>query len=144
MSFETKVQHNIWDRDLNEVIKTINELTEGSDKFDWDKNWMWIRNGRCKYISIRIDMRDGAFVLVDRDGERISLEHLKFQYDYKDESKKPPKGGKDSKYDAIMLNKAKDALQDIMNSNHSGGGEGVFDTAAEALKEINEHLGIEC
>lgn len=33
----------------------------------------------AKYVSIKIDMRDGGFILMDRDGKRISLEEIKSQ-----------------------------------------------------------------
>ncbi len=42
--------------------------------------WMWWRNTKCKYISIRIDMRDGHCVLRDRDDNIISIEGLKEQH----------------------------------------------------------------
>ena len=34
----------------------------------------------CKYIEIRFDMRDGGFTLRNKEGERINLEQLKWQY----------------------------------------------------------------
>ena len=39
-------------------------------------NWTWASNQRCKYINIRIDMRDGAAVITDENGTKISVEHL--------------------------------------------------------------------
>ena len=140
MSFEDRVKHNIWDTDLDEVFKTIKEC-HGDDKFDMKADWLWIRNSRCKYISVRIDMRDGAFVLVDRAGERISLEHLKFQYK---EGESIPKYPKDSKFDGLMLERARTALAEIVDRNVPGGAEAVFDIAQEALDAINEHLGEGC
>lgn len=140
MSFEDKVSANIWDRNLTEVMEFINSATAGS-KFEV-KDWTWVRNSRCKYVSIRIDMRDGAFVLVDRGGERISLEHLKYQWE---EGKPEPQSyPKESKFDGLMLEKARKALAEIVDRNIPGGAEAVFDIAAEALKDINEHLGTTC
>lgn len=42
--------------------------------------WTWLLNIRCKYIDLRIDMRDGRCVLKDRDGQVITIEQLKNQY----------------------------------------------------------------
>ena len=44
------------------------------------EGWIWTKNSRCKYIDIRIDMRDGDFVLFDRSGQRISIEELEKQH----------------------------------------------------------------
>lgn len=41
--------------------------------------WDWVWNPRCKYINIRIDMRDGHCVIFDRDGKQITLEELQYQ-----------------------------------------------------------------
>lgn len=79
---ESKFYHNSWDENFDEVVSTIKELSK-----EGDFTWSWARNWACKYISIRIDMRDGAFVLVNRDGERISLEQLKYQYNGEDDDK---------------------------------------------------------
>jgi hypothetical protein len=45
-----------------------------------NKKWCWTRNTRCKYISLRIDMRDGKCILLDRNDEVLTLDELKFQY----------------------------------------------------------------
>jgi hypothetical protein len=87
--FEAKVERNIWHDlpELPEWISTIQELTSK------DSDWSWAKNHECKYIDIRIDMRDGGFVVLSRegdDGRRICLEHLKWQWkplkEYKNES----------------------------------------------------------
>ena len=39
-------------------------------------NWSWAGNSRCKYITIRIDMRDGAAVLRDGEGTEITVKQL--------------------------------------------------------------------
>lgn len=41
--------------------------------------WSWVWNPRCKYINLRIDMRDGHCVIFDRDGNRITLDELAHQ-----------------------------------------------------------------
>lgn len=48
--------------------------------------WSWARNWDCKYINLRFDMRDGGFVLTNSKDERICLEQLKWQYQFKKET----------------------------------------------------------
>lgn len=38
--------------------------------------WTWTNNPDCKYIDLRIDMRDGCAVISDRDGKQITLPKL--------------------------------------------------------------------
>lgn len=77
--FKAKVEANIWEENLDEVIAVIKDLSSRQDKGDFSWNW-----SRCKadvkYISLHIDMRDGGFQLLDRRGKRISLDELKSQY----------------------------------------------------------------
>lgn len=51
-------------------------MPDGATEYE---RWCWTSNSRCKYIGIRIDMRDGHGVLFDRDGNCISIEQLQFQ-----------------------------------------------------------------
>ena len=37
-------------------------------------------NTKCKYINLRIDMRDGHCLIFDKDNNPIELEDLLFQY----------------------------------------------------------------
>ena len=67
---DSLVEKNVWLTNLDETIALIKKLSAE------DSEWTWIRNSKCKYVDIRIDMRDGAFVLRDRDGNRISLKQL--------------------------------------------------------------------
>lgn len=60
--------------DINEVVKVI----EKSRKHNL--SWGWYRNTECKYISLRVDMRDGHCVLMDREDNVITLEALQYQY----------------------------------------------------------------
>lgn len=41
--------------------------------------WRWYYNTRCKYINLRIDMRDAHCLIQDRDGHSITLEQLQHQ-----------------------------------------------------------------
>jgi len=80
-----KMEKNIWENNFYEVVSVIKELSK-KHTFDKDGNyeknsnrWAWFKNSKCKYISLRIDMRDGGFIILDRDDNRISLEELKSQ-----------------------------------------------------------------
>lgn len=59
-----------------EVIKAVQQTIKDS----LSGRWWWAKNSRCKYIDIRIDMRDGKCVLMDRESQRISIEDLQKQY----------------------------------------------------------------
>jgi len=46
-----------------------------------DEDWSWLRNNRCKRLSVAIDTRQPDNVLVfDRDGKPITVEELLYQY----------------------------------------------------------------
>lgn len=83
MDFKDKVENNIWERpsNLQKLIDFVKEATK--ERFG---GWQWTRNSKCKYIDIRIDMRDGGFILLDRDRNRISFDDLKYQYKLGDEN----------------------------------------------------------
>ena len=68
-----KIEDNIWETNLDEVIAFVKEASQDHTK------WTWLSNSKCKYISLRFDMRDGAFVILDRDKNRITFEDLKKQ-----------------------------------------------------------------
>jgi hypothetical protein len=58
--------------DFGEVLDVLKERLA--------RRWMWYRNTRCKYVELRIDMRDGKCLIRDKDGNSIELDQLKFQY----------------------------------------------------------------
>ena len=58
--------------DLEEVVGWVRANLEG--------DWTWVANSHCKYIDIKIDMRDGKAILMDRHGNRISKEKFDYQY----------------------------------------------------------------
>lgn len=60
---------------LDEMVNEVKEVLKLVPSFEWS----WARNWACKYVNIRIDMRDGHAILVSRDG-RISREQLRYQY----------------------------------------------------------------
>lgn len=63
--------------DSKEVMKVLESSLEDGPL---DDSWHWGRNSECKYISIRIDMRNGRCLLKNRKGEPITLDDLKYQY----------------------------------------------------------------
>lgn len=71
-----RFKENFWEEGkFAEVTQWILENTK-----EQLTGWQWIKNSRCKYIELRIDMRDGGFIIKDRDGKRISFDQLKYQY----------------------------------------------------------------
>lgn len=70
ISLEEKIKTNTWDH-IKDVLPVIEDMRR--------KKWSWAMNSRCKYIELRIDTRDGGCIIMDRDGERISLDQLKRQ-----------------------------------------------------------------
>jgi hypothetical protein len=75
-----QIEANEWEKksDLDRIISLVKNLS-GETKFSMNDDWCWVKNNRCKYVSLRIDMRDGAFVLLDRHNERITIEELEKQ-----------------------------------------------------------------
>jgi hypothetical protein len=57
---------------LNDFIAVLNRITRNG--------WCWSKNARCKYVELRIDMRDGHCFISDRDGNDITLEELAYQH----------------------------------------------------------------
>ena len=45
-----------------------------------NEDWIWTRNVNCKYITLRIDTRDGKCVILDRNGAEIALSDVERQY----------------------------------------------------------------
>ena len=54
-----------------ELARWLGEVASGE--------WTWTRNSRCKYVTLRIDTRVGAYGLEDRDGKAITIEELTYQ-----------------------------------------------------------------
>lgn len=70
---KAKIERNEWETNIDEVLAFIKEAAADHVK------WSWIKNSKCKYVSLRFDMRDGAFVILDRDKNRITFGELKSQ-----------------------------------------------------------------
>ncbi len=77
-TYGEKVKANEWHEasDLQQILSVIRDIGELPSK-GW--HWTMSRSWRCKYIDLRIDMRDGGFILKDRNGTRISLDELRNQ-----------------------------------------------------------------
>ena len=45
-----------------------------------DGRWIWARNPKCKYVTLKIDTRRGAYAMEDRDGNPITLDDLLHQF----------------------------------------------------------------
>jgi len=67
-----RIEKNSWDHNLDQVVDTIKECL--------NSDWSWSANSDCKYVGIRIDMRNGGLVITNRGDQRISIEQLKYQY----------------------------------------------------------------
>lgn len=75
------------------ILKESPEVAEKSARNEWDGisdfidvwneqqrgKWSWPMNTRCKYVELRIDMRDGGCIIRDRHGVRISAAQLAYQ-----------------------------------------------------------------
>lgn len=73
--FEHMVESSVWQKNISEVIALIQELSA-----KYNPKWNWLNSPECKYISLKIDMRDGGFIIMDREGNRISVEQLSYQW----------------------------------------------------------------
>lgn len=40
------------------------------------QEWIWARNSRCKYVTLKTDTRRGAYAILDRDDNPIELDDL--------------------------------------------------------------------
>lgn len=85
MKNRDEFERNVWEdgKDLQTVIDFIKKKANRSDG-----DWEWFRNGNCKYVQIRVDMRDGHFILLDRLAKRITFDELKFQCRANNENKR--------------------------------------------------------
>lgn len=57
-----KVASNTWDN-LDDVIRIVRRMRAGT--------WAWMYNPDCKYLDLRVDMRDGGCLIRNRHGVRI-------------------------------------------------------------------------
>jgi hypothetical protein len=72
LTLKQKQAANVWDH-IDDALAVIELARAGK--------WHWCENSRCKYIDLRIDMRDGGCVIKDQDGNRIDPSELRKQLD---------------------------------------------------------------
>lgn len=70
MELEQKIETNTWDS-IDDFIAVLDQMRAG--------NWKWYANTKCKYVELRVDMRDGGCVIKDRNGNRIDPKDLAWQ-----------------------------------------------------------------
>lgn len=70
MDLQEKIETNTWDH-VGSVLPVLDAASKGE--------WSWLNNFKCKYLEIRIDMRDGGCIIRDRNGNRINPEDLAHQ-----------------------------------------------------------------
>jgi len=78
LDFEKERSHSVpgdW-IPIDGVMEVIQKMRENK--------WLWPFNSRCKYITLRLDMRDGHCVMRDRRGNIISLADLNRQANQND------------------------------------------------------------
>lgn len=84
LDFQTMLKENVW-HSASELRYAVDEILKlAQDLRPWSVRWLWSHHpdwNKVKYIKIKIDMRDGGFVIQDDSGSRISLEHLAKQRD---------------------------------------------------------------
>lgn len=71
MDLKEKIETNTWDH-LDAFLKVYKQMKEGK--------WTWVKNMDCKYVELRVDMRDGGCILMNRRGKRIDPKDLEYQY----------------------------------------------------------------
>ena len=79
LSLVEKEKQNVWDH-IDDFMEVYDKMQKGE--------WSWSRNIGCKYVNLRVDMRDGGCI-ISIDGQRISPEFLAWQYSK--ETMNPPK-----------------------------------------------------
>jgi len=77
ITLDQKNKENIWDS-IDSFIAVLNKMRAGE--------WQWYLNTKCKYVDLRVDMRDGGCIIMIDDGTftgkkiRIDPSDLEFQY----------------------------------------------------------------
>jgi hypothetical protein len=66
-----KTKMNSWDK-LEDFLEVYAKMSSGE--------WSWACNTQCKYVDLRVDMRDGGCIIKTRDGVRIGPDRLAWQY----------------------------------------------------------------
>lgn len=70
LTLKQKQAANVWDH-IDDALAVIELARAGK--------WSPYENMQCKYIELRIDMRDGGCLIRDKDGNRIDVADLRKQ-----------------------------------------------------------------
>lgn len=70
LTLKQKQAANVWDH-IDDALAVIELARVGK--------WSPYENMQCKYIELRIDMRDGGCLIRDKDGNRIDVADLRKQ-----------------------------------------------------------------
>jgi hypothetical protein len=70
LTLKQKQAANVWDH-VDDALAVIELARAGK--------WSPYENMQCKYIELRIDMRDGGCLIRDKDGNRIDVTDLRKQ-----------------------------------------------------------------
>lgn len=98
MSLQDKINSNRWDDFFRDVLPILDRACRKPYDYSREDYWSWASNSYCKYIDVRIDMRDGGCIIRGRDGAlRISPERLAWQYSK--ETPNPPANSVQEPYD---------------------------------------------
>jgi recombination DNA repair RAD52 pathway protein len=65
---------------LSDAVKAIKDCVANG-------HWQWYRNNRCKYITLRVDMRTGNVFMTNRDGKEIDVQTLYEQHNVIEKTK---------------------------------------------------------
>lgn len=79
MKNDIEIKVNEWE-DRSNLYRVINFLYSHARRptaKDIVMDWWWLKKPICKYVELRIDMRDGNFIIRNREGHRISWEDLR-------------------------------------------------------------------
>ena len=71
MELQEKIETNTWDS-IEDFLKVLRSARAGK--------WHWYENPQCKYVELRVDMRTGACLIRNRDGQRIDPKDLARQW----------------------------------------------------------------
>lgn len=73
--FEEKKKENIWDC-MDDFLAVLGRMRRGE--------WHWYLSRNCKYVNLRVDMRDGGCIIMNADNERIDPKDLVHQIGVKE------------------------------------------------------------
>ena len=82
LTAKEKSEMNSWDH-IDSFLEVYQKMKNGE--------WGWYKNYECKYVELRIDMRDGGCIIYNGERKRINPEELAWQHS--DENPEPPKYG---------------------------------------------------